>query len=69
MTKDEFLKKYHNYCAQTKEEALTEIEGMEPIELDADGYAEDPIPVYFDGLGWAIMLRSAARYLKEMKAI
>ncbi|MBI2020173.1 hypothetical protein HYS94_02020 [Candidatus Daviesbacteria bacterium] len=60
MTKDEFLKRYHVYQVSTKEEAEKEIEQMEIVK---DCII---VPVGFEGLGWCLMLKTAADYLGEL---
>lgn len=60
MLPDEFLKKYHDYIAETEEEALKEIERMEPV-AGSVVKAVDLSPV-----GWALMLESAADYVMEI---
>ena len=63
MTPEEFLKKYHSYCVQTEREALLEIESMEIVE----GHLIQPIE--FPGLGWALMLDTAAQEIKRLGII
>ncbi len=60
MTADEFQKKYHDYAAPSRAEALEEIAAMEPVE------GHFVIAVEFPPFGWALMLDTAAGALREM---
>lgn len=63
MTHDEFQHRYHDYKADTKEEALKEIEQMEEVE------GHEIKAVHFPGLGWALMLDTAAQAIVDMGII
>jgi hypothetical protein len=56
------LKFYHEYCAKTEEEALREIENIHVDDHDVEA-------VFFPGMGWAIMLDTAAEEIRKLGII
>lgn len=71
MTKVDFLIKYHSYIVDTKEEAVKEIENMEPV-TDSKGKIVFVEAVYFPSKTlkcWAIMLTESASMVREMGLI
>ena len=64
MTADQFLKRYHNYRAKTKREALVEILKIGPVE----GHKVEA--VHFQCLGhWALMLDTAAAMVRDLEIV
>jgi glutamate synthase domain-containing protein 2 len=62
MTKDEFLRRYHEYVEQSETEAKAEADRVNTEGIDG-GTA---IAVHFDYIGWAIMLKSAVDMLSAL---
>ncbi len=60
MTADEFQKKYHEYSAKTEVEAMAEAVRIGAV----DGRLVEVVE--FPGLGWALMLHTAAEAIKDM---
>lgn len=64
MTPREFQRKYHDYHAETKQEAEAEAARVnEILEPSAHGWA---VPVSFGELGWVLMLAGPVAELKKM---
>ena len=63
MTVNEFQRKYHNYSVATRQEALDEIEHMEPVEGHLVIVAE------FPGLGCCLMLDTAYQEIGRLGII
>lgn len=57
MTKDEFLKKYHEYGTHSCSDAVEEAGRANLEGVDNDR----AVAVYFPKLGWCLMLESAYR--------
>ncbi len=64
MTKDEFLRTYHEYMTQDYREAQMEANQINAI---ADGFLVEVTA--FPGLGYCLMLSTAKRAIKEMGII
>jgi len=68
ITKQEFLWTYHEYTADTQEEAEAEA-----VKVNAEGILDPHNPgnkavaVNFPGLGWCVMLESAVKMLEEIR--
>lgn len=66
MKVQDFQKKYHDYMADTCEEARAEIERLEPV-CDDRGVLIKIIPVYFDGINrWGLMVETAYNFCTEL---
>lgn len=65
MTKDDFQKKYHYYKTNSEEEA-----NHEATKVNEEGIEGDKaVAVKFGNLGWALMLETAAKFIKEIGII
>ncbi len=62
MTADQFQYLVHHYCASTEREAQQDAARLNEEGIDGD----EAVAVEFPPLGWCLMLRSAATFLKEM---
>jgi hypothetical protein len=65
MTQDEFQKKYYNY--QTFREVEAQAEAAKANAEGIDG--NEAVAVHLQGLGWCLMLKSAADFAKEIGII
>lgn len=65
MTQDEFQKKYHNYQTFHEVEARTEADKANAEGIDGN----EAVPIHLGGLGWCLMLKSAADFAKEIGVI
>lgn len=61
MTQDQFQQRYREFHAPDRATAEFEAEKCNCIGIDNDRAA----PVEFPGLGWCLMLESAARFLRQ----
>ncbi len=63
MTPDQFQRLVHDYRVSTEREAQQDAARLNAEGIDGD----EAVVVEFPRLGWCLMLRSAADYLKEMR--
>lgn len=64
MTREEFIKRYHNYSTQSKEDAIAEVTAVNEEGI-TDDYA---IAVRFGDLGYALTLQSSLQGLLELES-
>jgi hypothetical protein len=60
MTEDQFLRKYHDYQTQDRNEAL--LEAMK-VNKEASGFTVEPVEL--QGLGFCLMLSKAKKFLQD----
>lgn len=65
MTQNEFQKKYHNYQTFHKVEAKAEADKANVEGIDGN----EAVAVHLQGLGWCLMLKSAADFAREFGII